>query len=170
MSDDMRQITREDPYRVCFVCLGNICRSPTAEGIFIHKVRERGLEGFFHIDSAGTAAYHTGEGANSKSQAVANERGVHLPSIARRFVEADLEEFELVLAMDSENLADLKALDRQGANGHKLVRMRAFDPEPEDGDVPDPYYGGMHGFRRVFEILERSCERLLDELEAKVER
>ena len=170
MSDYLRPITRENPYRLCFVCLGNICRSPTAEGIFIHKVNGRGLQPYFFIDSAGTAAYHTGEGANSKSQSVANERGVHLPSIARPFAASDLEEFDLVLAMDAENLTDLVSMDRERRWGAKLVRMRQFDPEPEDGNVPDPYYGGMHGFRRVFDILDRSCERLLDVLEPRITR
>lgn len=182
MSDFLRPITKEDPYKLCFVCLGNICRSPTAEGIFIHKVRERGLSSYFYIDSAGTAAYHTGEGANSKSQMVANERGVHLPSIARRFESFDLEEFDLILAMDSENLAGIRALDRQSLFTHKTRLMREFDPLAAGGgkvqplasvsnpgfashlDVPDPYYGGLKGFHDVFEILDRSCEVLLNQL------
>ena len=164
MTKYLREISREDPYKLCFVCLGNICRSPTAEGIFIHKVKEAGVEQYFYIDSAGTAAYHVGEGANSKSQATANKHGVHLPSRARRFEYTDLEEFDLILAMDSENFRNLKQLDRKGLYNSKIKMMRDFDPNPGDGEVPDPYYGGLQGFENVFTILERSCEALLREL------
>lgn len=173
MSSHLRPITKENPYKLCFVCLGNICRSPTAEGIFIHKVRERGLSSYFYIDSAGTAAYHTGEPANSKSQAVANERGVHLPSIARRFERFDLEEFDLILAMDSENYSNLKALDSRSLFASKIRLMREFDPQVSDTqnhDVPDPYYGGLKGFHDVYDLLERSCEALLDELSGWIDK
>jgi protein-tyrosine phosphatase len=180
MSSHLRPITKENPYKLCFVCLGNICRSPTAEGIFIHKVRERGLSSYFYIDSAGTAAYHTGEPANSKSQAVANERGVHLPSIARRFERFDLEEFDLILAMDSENYSNLKALDSSSLFTSKIRLMREFDPEVSSAefldntlqnlDVPDPYYGGLKGFHDVYDLLERSCEALLEELSGWIEK
>lgn len=159
-----RSFSKEDPYKLCFVCLGNICRSPTAEGIFIHLVKEAGLDGFFYIDSAGTAAYHVGEPANSKSQATANKYGIHLPSRARKIEYSDLEEFDLILAMDSDNYRNLKQLDRKGLYSYKIKMIRSFDPEPADGDVPDPYYGGMEGFERVFRILKRSCEKLLNEL------
>jgi len=172
MSSHLRPITKENPYKLCFVCLGNICRSPTAEGIFIHKVRERGLSSYFYIDSAGTAAYHTGEPANSKSQAVANERGVHLPSIARRFERFDLEEFDLILAMDSENYSNVKALDSRSLFASKIRLMREFDPEvsgAQNHDVPDPYYGGLKGFHDVYDLLERTCESLLDELSEWIE-
>ncbi len=169
MKSYLRAITKDDPYKLCFVCLGNICRSPTAEGIFIHKVREQGLESYFYIDSAGTAAYHVGEGANSKSQATANKHGVHLPSKARKFEYADLEEFDLILAMDSENYTNIRQLDRKGKFDGKIKMMRDFDPQPEDGSVPDPYYGGMQGFENVFQILDRSCDVLLDELKEHIE-
>lgn len=168
MKSYLRSITRENPYKLCFVCLGNICRSPTGEGLFIHKVREAGLENYFYIDSAGTAAYHIGEGANSKSQATANKYGVHLPSRARKLEYADLEEFDLILAMDSENFKNIKALDTKNRFTDKIKMMRDFDPNPEDGNVPDPYYGGMQGFENVYNILDRSCEELLKELKAYV--
>lgn len=169
MKSYLRAITKEDPYKLCFVCLGNICRSPTAEGLFIHKVKEAGLEQFFYIDSAGTAAYHVGEGANSKSQATANKHGIHLPSRARKFEYADLEEFDLVLAMDKENFSNIHDLDRRDRFPHKIKLMRDFDPTPEDGSVPDPYYGGLQGFENVFQILDRSCEALLSELKEHIE-
>ena len=166
--DQIREITKSNPYKVVFVCLGNICRSPTAEGIFIHKVRERGLELYFYIDSAGTAAYHVGEPANSKSQFTANQYGVKLPSRARQFEYADFEDFDLILPMDSSNMYNLKTMDRKTRFSDKLFMMRDFDPQPEDGNVPDPYYGGMQGFENVYQILERSCEALLDQLETAI--
>ncbi|MDR9418476.1 low molecular weight protein-tyrosine-phosphatase [Gracilimonas sp.] len=160
----LRPIDLKTPYKLVFVCLGNICRSPTAEGIFLHKVKEEGLENYFYIDSAGTAAYHVGESANSKSQATANKHGIHLPSKARKFEYADLEEFDLILAMDSENFSNINALDRKSRFENKIKMMRDFDPEPGNGEVPDPYYGGMQGFENVFRVLERSSEALLEEL------
>jgi protein-tyrosine phosphatase len=165
----LKPITKQNPYKLCFVCLGNICRSPTAEGLFIHQVKERNLQDYFYIDSAGTAAYHIGEPANSKSQATANKHGVHLPSKGRAFEYADLEEFDLILAMDSENFRNIKNLDRKNKFEDKVMMMRAFDPDPEDGQVPDPYYGGMQGFENVFQVLDRSCAALLDELESQIE-
>ncbi|MDZ7807353.1 MAG: low molecular weight protein-tyrosine-phosphatase [Gracilimonas sp.] len=165
----MRPITQEDPFKLVFVCLGNICRSPTAEGIFLHKVKEEGLQNYFYIDSAGTAAYHVGESANSKSQATANKRGIHLPSKARKFEYTDLEEFDLILAMDSENHRNILDLDTKNKYGHKVKMMREYDPNPGMKDVPDPYYGGLDGFKNVFNVLERSSETLLNELKAHIE-
>jgi len=167
---NIRQITLENPYKLVFVCLGNICRSPTAEGIFIHKVRERNLELFFYIDSAGTAAYHVGEPANSKSQITANQYGVRLPSKARKFEYSDFEKFDLILAMDSSNLYNLSFLDHHNHYNEKVFMMRDFDPSPGDGDVPDPYYGGMNGFEAVYRIVERSCDSLLDKLEVAIKK
>ena len=166
----LRDITKEKPFKVCFVCLGNICRSPTAEGIFLHKVKQAGLENYFYIDSAGTAAYHVGESANSKSQATANKHGVNLPSKARRFDYADFDDFDLILAMDSNNLRNLEDMDRKSMHIEKIKMMREFDPSPDDGEVPDPYYGGMQGFENVFQILERSTEELLKLLKPHVKQ
>jgi protein-tyrosine phosphatase len=163
-----RIITKENPYKLIFVCLGNICRSPTGEGVFQHLVNERGLQSYFQIDSAGTAAYHIGEPANSKSQWTANQHGVKLHSRGRQFQQSDLDEYDLILAMDHENLKNIKRHDKQGDFDHKIKLMRDFDPTPEDGSVPDPYYGGMQGFENVFQIVKRSCETLLDELETDV--
>jgi protein-tyrosine phosphatase len=163
-----REITIEDPYKLVFVCLGNICRSPTAEGLFIHHVKAAQLEQYFYIDSGGTAAYHVGEPANSKSQFTANQHGVHLPSKARRFEYADFEEFDLILPMDASNYRNLKELDRNNRFDERIVMMRDFDPQPEDGNVPDPYYGGMQGFENVYQILDRSTKALLDELKALI--
>ncbi|TVQ68191.1 MAG: low molecular weight phosphotyrosine protein phosphatase [Balneolaceae bacterium] len=164
-----RTISQEDPFKICFVCLGNICRSPTGEGAFQHLVNERGLQAFFIVDSAGTSAYHIGEPANSKSQWVANQNGVTLHSRAARFKASDLEYYDLILAMDHENLANLKALDPAGKHHDKIRLMRDYDPDPGDGAVPDPYYGGMNGFQDVFTMVMRSCEALLSELEEKLD-
>lgn len=165
-----RKITKENPYKICFVCLGNICRSPTAEGVFQHLVNERGLQSYFYIDSAGTSAYHIGEPANSKSQWVANQQGVQLNSKARRFEKADLEEFDLILAMDHENLKNINQLNGNPGYSDKIKLLREFDPDPEDKAVPDPYYGGMDGFQRVFDVIKRSSGALLDQLEDKIKR
>lgn len=165
-----RKITKENPCKICFVCLGNICRSPTAEGVFQHLVNERGLESYFNVDSAGTSAYHIGEPANSKSQWVASQQGVQLKSKARRFESEDLDEFDLILAMDHENLRNIKHLDGNDTHSNKIKLLREFDPHPEDRAVPDPYYGGMDGFQRVFDVIKRSSEALLDELEEWVEK
>ncbi len=162
-----KPITSENHFKLCFVCLGNICRSPTAEGVFQHLVKERGLEEFFEIDSAGTSAYHEGESANSKSQRTANKYGITLHSKARQFKTSDLDYYDLILSMDNENLNNLRRM-ANGNHSHKIGRMRDFDPEPGNGEVPDPYYGGQQGFENVFQIVKRSCEQLLDELEQHI--
>lgn len=163
-----RPITRQNPFKICFVCLGNICRSPTAEGVFQHLVNERGLQGFFYIDSAGTSAYHIGEKANSKSRQVASEHGVDLKSRARRFEQKDLNDFDMIVAMDHENLHNIRELDTDNRFGEKIKLMRDFDPEPGDGAVPDPYYGGLDGFQKVYDVIFRSCNTLLNKLEKHI--
>jgi len=163
-------ITKKNPFKICFVCLGNICRSPTAEGIFQHLVNQREMQPYFYIDSAGTSAYHIGEPANSKSRDIAQSHGVELRSKARRFTSADLDEFDLILAMDHENLRSIQQLDIRNQFSQKIKLMRDFDPSPADGAVPDPYYGGVDGFQHVFDVVKRSCENLLDELEDRIEK
>lgn len=172
----MSQITFDESFsssntfHICFVCLGNICRSPTAEGIFQHAVNERGLEDYFVVDSAGTSAFHIGEPANSKSRKVALERGVELTSKARQFTAADLDLFHLIIVMDDENKANVRLLANTEEQKSKIHLMREFDPVPEDGQVPDPYYGGISGFHNVFDILERSSNALLDVIEPYIAR
>lgn len=150
-----------------FVCLGNICRSPLAEGLFIHLARERGVLDRFRVDSAGTGAWHVGKPADPRSIAVARTHGVHLPSVARQVdPESDFERFDLILAMDRSNRTDLLDL---GAPRERVRLMRSFDPTltgvPEhDLDVPDPYYGRGDGFQRVYEMLLRATTGLLEEL------
>lgn len=162
-------ITRDNHYKICFVCLGNICRSPTAEGIFQHLINEHDLENYFEVDSAGTSAYHVGESANNKSQRTAQKHGITLHSKARQFDASDLEYYDLILAMDNENLQNVRQM-ANGNHANKIGLMRDFDPNPGDGEVPDPYYGGPEGFENVFQIVKRSCENLLDELETHVQK
>ena len=149
--------------RVLFVCLGNICRSPLAEGVFQHLVDERGLSDEYDVDSAGTGAYHAGEPSDERSQEVARRHGITLTSVARKVVRSDFTSFDLVVAMDRENLHNLQRACPQ-EHRDKVRMMRGWDPAGE-GDVPDPYYGGPRGFDTVYEIVDRSCRALLDDLE-----
>jgi protein-tyrosine phosphatase len=158
-----------DRTRVLFVCLGNICRSPLAEGVFLHLVREAGLTDRFEVDSAGTGDWHVGERPDGRAQAVARRHGVELPSRARQVRAEDLEAFDHVLAMDRDNLHDLRRLAGRGATAD-IRLLRAHDPlatADGDGDVPDPYYGGPDGFDLVYEMVHRSCRALLVELTAQ---
>ncbi len=165
-----RKITQENPFKICFVCQGNICRSPTAEGILQHLVNERSLQAYFEIDSAGTSAYHTGQSAHTHSQHIANQYGVTLHSKARRFETVDLDHFDLILAMDTKNVSNIHQLDPEQRYNEKIALLREFDPVREGKEVPDPYYtSGLQGFENVFAIIERSCRNLLNELENNIE-
>jgi protein-tyrosine phosphatase len=151
--------------RVCFVCLGNICRSPTAEGIMLHLVREAGLSDQFLIESAGTGGYHVGEEPDPRSMKAARARGVHLPSRARKFEAADFARFDYVLAMDGDNQRFLRELAPNAAAREKVQLLRSFDAESASGaGVPDPYYGAGDGFERVFDICTAACRGLLAHL------
>lgn len=152
--------------RLCFVCLGNICRSPTAEGIMLKLVNDAGLSSRFEIDSAGTAAYHIGKRPDPRTLKTAKARGTPLPSIARAFSAADFACFDYVLAMDAENHKNLLARAASAADKHKVHLLRSFEPNPAAGalDVPDPYYGGPEGFENVFDICEAACRGLLTHL------
>ncbi|MCH7991888.1 MAG: low molecular weight phosphotyrosine protein phosphatase [Gemmatimonadetes bacterium] len=151
---------------VLFVCLGNICRSPLAEGVFQHLVAEAGLSGHFEIDSAGTGAWHVGEKADARAEMVANQHGVELESRARQVTEDDLHRFDYVIVMDRENLRSVERMaDATGSNA-QIALLRDFDPEDSGDEVPDPYYGGSSGFETVYEIVHRSCQVLMKRLRA----
>jgi protein-tyrosine phosphatase len=151
--------------RLCFVCLGNICRSPTAEGVMLHLIEQAGLRDHFTVESAGTAAYHVGERPDRRTQATARTHGVALPSRAQLFRAQDFARFDLVLAMDTNNRADLLALAPDAAARNKVLLLRSFEPSSEpDAVVPDPYYGEAEGFEEVFAICERACAGLLASL------
>jgi protein-tyrosine phosphatase len=143
--------------RILFVCMGNICRSPTAEGVMRHLLGERGLDGEIELDSAGTGGWHAGSPPDARATETARARGITLQGAARQVTPSDFEDFDVLVAMDRDNLADLRAMAPPGTE-HK-VRLLL------DGrDVPDPYYGGPRGFEEVLDLVEDGCERLLDDL------
>ena len=147
--------------RVCFVCLGNICRSPTAEGIFRGMVERADLTDEFVIDSAGTSGWHVGEPPDARATEAAAQRDYELGGGSRKFVAADCARFDYVLAMDAENLADLRRLSRTGEERAKISLLRDHEAGAQGDDVPDPYYGGDDGFEEVLDICERACQGLL---------
>ena len=149
--------------RILFVCLGNICRSPAAEGVFLHLARAAGLSHRFSVDSAGTGAWHLGEAAEARMRAAAGTRGIALPSAGRQVTAADFARFDLILAMDSSNLAHLRRL-APAEHQNKIRLFRDYDPEDPGADVPDPYYGGPDGFEDVLDIVTRTGQALLAEL------
>jgi protein-tyrosine phosphatase len=164
---------RPTPVRLCFVCLGNICRSPTAEGIMAKLVAEAGLSHHIEVDSAGTGAWHVGQPADRRSAAEARRRGVGLTSVARQVHVGDFHHFDLLLAMDRRNLADLADLAPDAAARERIHLLRSFDPAladlgaGADLDVPDPYYGEGDGFARVFDLVAAACRGLLDHVRAE---
>lgn len=136
-----------------------------AEGVFRHLVAEAGLDARFEVDSAGTGAWHTGQPPDSRSAEVAARHGVALSGEARQVVPSDLDRFDYVIAMDRDNLKDLRAM-RDATGGRASLRMmRDFDPRAPGADVPDPYYEGARGFEEVYDMVLRSCEALLEHLE-----
>ena len=151
---------------VLFVCLGNICRSPLAEGVFLHLVEEAGLSQRFEIDSAGTGAWHVGERPDARAEMVANQHGVSLDSRARQVTDDDLSRFDYVIAMDRENLRNLERMADASGSASEIRLLREFDPESVGDEVPDPYYGGASGFENVYEMVHRSCQTLLSRLHA----
>ncbi|MCG8434079.1 MAG: low molecular weight phosphotyrosine protein phosphatase [Gammaproteobacteria bacterium] len=151
--------------KVLFVCMGNICRSPTAEGVFRQLVQTEMPELVVKIDSAGTHAYHTGEPPDKRSQRAARLRGIDLSDIrARRVHEGDFVEFDYVLAMDESNFADLHVMCPAEYRS-KLRLFMEFASAPNDLNVPDPYYGGANGFERVLDLVESASKGLLKEVQ-----
>lgn len=148
---------------VLFVCMGNICRSPTGEGIFQHYVEDKGYPDQFHIDSAGTIAYHEGEPADARMREFATRRGYQLQSIARKVTPQDLTSFDLVVAMDTDNLIDLEAM--VGGPKHHIRLLGSFIDGYKNNDdapsVPDPYYGGAAGFEQVLDMIESACPLMM---------
>lgn len=150
--------------RILFVCLGNICRSPTAEAVLRELAAREAPELALEVDSAGTAGYHVGQAPDPRTRAAAARRGYDLSALRARTVEpADFERFDLILAMDRENLEVL----RRRAPTHTLERLRLlleFSPDPAPQDVPDPYYGGPNGFEEVLDLVETATRGLLAHL------
>jgi protein-tyrosine phosphatase len=156
------------PYKLLFVCLGNICRSPSAENIMNHLIEQNQLSDQIICDSAGTSSYHIGSSPDRRMTAAAALRGIPLKGKARQFQPQDFEEFDLILAMDKENYEDILSLDRQKKYQNKVRLMCDFCREHGDREVPDPYYGGTEGFNYVIDLLLDACEGLLDEVKARI--
>ncbi len=153
--------------RVVFVCMGNICRSPTAEGVFRHLVHQANLDEHFQIDSAGTSWYHIGDPPDDRSVATALRRGVTVEGRARAFTQADLTAFDYIIVMDRDNRDGVLAL-ADGESAKRVKLLRELDADANDElEVPDPYYGGSQGFDNVFDIIERSCRALLEHIRAE---
>jgi len=174
--DDTRSDTRSsaERIRVLFVCLGNICRSPLAEGVFLHLAESAGVADRFEVDSAGTGDWHVGERPDPRAAAVAQRYGVELPSVARQVSPADFQRFDYIVAMDRENLWNLERMAREKRgrpSRAKIHLLRDDDPDRAAGDdrhdVPDPYYGGASGFDQVYQMVHRSAAVLLRRLLAE---
>ncbi|MBK3507074.1 low molecular weight protein-tyrosine-phosphatase [Pseudomonas sp. MF6747] len=152
---------------VLFVCLGNICRSPTAEGVLRHKLREAGLAGQVEVASAGTGEWHVGNPPDQRSQRAALLRGYDLSAQrAQQVSRADFARYDLILAMDHSNLRNLKALHTGQGKAELDLFLRRFESEVDE--VPDPYYEGEQGFERVLDLIERACDLLVIELKGRL--
>jgi protein-tyrosine phosphatase len=153
--------------RILFVCMGNICRSPTAEGVMRRLLEDAGLTDRVEVESAGTGAWHIGEPPDERATLAARRRGVTLAGAARQVGPEDFRRFDLLIAMDRANLGELLALAPDEEAAEKVRLLREFDPASSgDLDVPDPYFGGDNGFETVLDMVEAACRGLIDELRA----
>jgi protein-tyrosine phosphatase len=153
--------------RLCFVCLGNICRSPTAEGIMRTLVSQQGLDSHIEVESAGTGTWHLGELADGRARATAQGRGVTLDRRAQQFTHDWFTRFDYVLVMDEDIQKTIRRLSTAKEDHEKVHVLRDFDPaSPKGSRVPDPYYGGADGFEEVFDICDAACRGLLAHLRA----
>jgi protein-tyrosine phosphatase len=155
-----------EPIRLCFVCMGNIVRSPLAEHLFAQVARHAGVDHKYTVRSAGTGPWHVGETPDARMRSIAASRGLVYTGRACQFQRSDFDECDLILAMDSENQAHLRRMARSDADRQKIRLLREFDPMGgRSAAVPDPYYGGIDGFEEVYEVVERSVQGLLESLE-----
>lgn len=148
-------------YKLLFVCLGNICRSPSAENIMNHLILEAGLSATIVCDSAGTSGYHVGAAPDRRMSVAAKKRGLELVGQSRQLKPTDLQSFDLILAMDRENYQDILYLDREGKYEDKIRMICDFASSKPDREIPDPYYGGADGFDYVIDLLYDACAGLL---------
>jgi len=149
-------------YKLLFVCLGNICRSPAAENIMNHLIDAAGLTGQIICDSAGTSDYHVGSAPDRRMTAAATQRGIPMKGAARQFIRDDFAAYDLILAMDRDNFETICYLDPKGTYRHKVRLMCDFCIQHSLKEVPDPYYGGTEGFNQVLDLLMDACQGLLD--------
>ena len=154
-------------YKVLFVCLGNICRSPAAEGIMQHLVHQRGLDKLFYIDSAGTYGGHAGDLPDRRMRAVASRRGYLLEHRAQKFCASFFDRYDYIVAMDDHNYYDLTAMAYTIEDEKKIVRMADYCRHYTATHIPDPYYEGVDGFEHVLNLLEDACEGLLNDILAQ---
>ncbi|MDJ0717530.1 MAG: low molecular weight protein-tyrosine-phosphatase [Prochloraceae cyanobacterium] len=154
-------------YKLLFVCLGNICRSPSAENIMNYLVDRADLNSAIICDSAGTSSYHIGSPPDSRMSFAAKQRGITLKGRSRQFHKSDFENFDLILAMDRDNYRNILYLDREGIYEDKVKLMCDFASDRQVKEVPDPYYGGSEGFDNVIDLLLDACDGLLQEIVKK---
>lgn len=157
----MSRPTPEQRRKILFVCMGNICRSPLAEGVFIAKMNKRGVAAYFTVDSAGTGGWHVGEAPDPRVQAVAKKQGVKLISRARQLEPRDFDRFDLFICMDEDNRSDVLKL---GVPEEKVSLLLTYDAEAPRQELPDPFYGGADEFKTVYELIDGACDALLQRL------
>jgi protein-tyrosine phosphatase len=156
--------------KVLFVCLGNICRSPAAEGVMNHLIKENKMEKLVEVDSAGTIDYHEGEEPDERMEKAAKKRGYKLNHRARIFDPySDFDNFDYIVTMDDENYQTISELDIRQKYGNKILKMISFSSDPSIPEVPDPYYSGILGFKNVLNILEDACKNLLTNIKIDIE-
>ncbi len=150
---------------VMFVCLGNICRSPLAEGVLKKLIKERNLQNEIAVDSSGTSNWHVGDLPDPRTEEIAIQHGIQLDHRGQQIHPEDLQTFDYIVSMDTSNYNNIRALKGFGGNGQgRLIMMRDFDELGMGKDVPDPYYGGANGFKNVYDMLLRSCNNFLDHI------
>ena len=152
--------------KILFVCLGNICRSPAAEGVFLQKIKDRDLEKLFEVDSAGTGSWHVGNLADPRMRETALSRGIELTSRSRKIEKSDLYEFDHILVMDNDNLEAVKSLISGNINhvNTKVKLILSYSKKTHLKEVPDPYFGGQDGFDKVLDLLDDAIDGLIDSL------
>ena len=148
---------------ILFICMGNICRSPMAEGVFIHKLGERGIRDDYRVDSAGTGGWHAGSPPDHRSEEVARRNGVPLVSRARQVDDRDFETFDLLVVMDRDNARELAAM---GCPEEKIRLLMSYHEDSAHDEVPDPYYGGPDGFQLMYDLIDGAIDRLIDRMQS----
>ena len=156
-------------FKLLFVCLGNICRSPAADGVMRQMVSNAGLSGRICVDSAGTAGWHAGGRSDERMRKHAARRGYTMDHLARQVREKDFEEFDLILVMDRQNLRHIRPFNAAGDKLHKVRMFCEFAKDRDEAEVPDPYYGGDQGFEQVLDIVENGCTHLLQHIQKQLQ-